>query len=191
MGVESELPIPMPEIPPPGEQDGRSQPPRRRVMASSNPPQWQWGMYNNVARHNAFQAAQSQQAYAAWQQYYQNLYQTRYYPMQSSYQAAPQVNAMYSDMYQRPIASPNQAWQHTYPTSYTANPAPSTSQLDQQNSWQKKSNPPNNTYCNASNGWEWLQPQVPQDAFALFGETLLCPIKVFVYVLQELFRNEK
>jgi hypothetical protein len=38
-------------------------------------------------------------------------------------------------------------------------------------------------------GMEWLRPEVPNEMFGLIGETLLCPLKVTLYVLGELFRR--
>ena len=37
--------------------------------------------------------------------------------------------------------------------------------------------------------WEWLKPEVPTNVFGLFGETLLCPLKITIYILQELLRK--
>lgn len=36
---------------------------------------------------------------------------------------------------------------------------------------------------------EWLRPEVPSEMFGLIGETLLCPLKVTLYILGELFRK--
>jgi len=38
-------------------------------------------------------------------------------------------------------------------------------------------------------GMEWLRPEVPNEMFGLIGETLLCPLKVTLYVLGEVFRR--
>jgi hypothetical protein len=39
---------------------------------------------------------------------------------------------------------------------------------------------------------QWFQPEVPKDGgFALIGETLLCPLKVTILILQEVFRNNR
>ena len=39
---------------------------------------------------------------------------------------------------------------------------------------------------------QWLQPEVPKDGgFALFGETLLCPLKVTILILQEIFHRNR
>jgi hypothetical protein len=39
----------------------------------------------------------------------------------------------------------------------------------------------------------WLEPQVPPDTsiFGLIGETLLCPIKVALYILGEIFSRAR
>jgi hypothetical protein len=36
---------------------------------------------------------------------------------------------------------------------------------------------------------EWLKPEVPNGIFGLIGETLLCPLKITLYILGELFRK--
>jgi hypothetical protein len=39
---------------------------------------------------------------------------------------------------------------------------------------------------------QWLQPEVPKDGgFALIGETLLCPLKVTILILQDIFRKNR
>jgi hypothetical protein len=36
---------------------------------------------------------------------------------------------------------------------------------------------------------EWLKLEVPNGIFGLIGETLLCPLKITLYILGELFRK--
>jgi len=39
---------------------------------------------------------------------------------------------------------------------------------------------------------QWLQPEVPKDSgFGLIGETLLCPLKVAILILQDIFRRNR
>jgi hypothetical protein len=191
---ESELPIPMPEIPgytPPVQQ--YSQYPYGSYYASPQsipytPAQWT-AMYGGTLSNRGHPAQQSQQS--SW---HRSSFHNRYSSVQSSSPITPQSygSAIYSNTYQsNPPSSPT--WRNY--TNSTNRDVTHLPPLIPPSSTQ------NTLYLNASysvgysgrSGMDadWLQPHVPSGIFGLIGETLLCPFKVTIYILREMFWRGK
>ena len=185
--MESELPIPMPEIPgykPPEKQDRKSESSPPRSMASA--PSVYNSIYDEGMRRRPIPLARPRQP--AWQQTYQDWY--NYYAMLQSYPviSQPYVNAMYGIIPNSPVTHIdsyfyNNQYTPTPPLQVSLPPRPKTPPREQKHQTleekEKNSKP------------EWLECQVKDDAFGLVGEILLCPIKVTICILQELFRKNE
>ena len=184
--MESELPIPMPEIPgykAPEKQDRKSESSPQQSMASA--PSGRNSISGEGVRRRPIPLALPQQP--AWQQTHQGWY--NYYAMLQNYPviSQPYVNAIYGIIPNRPVTyidsySYNNHYTPTPPLQLPSPPRPKTPVREQkpQTLEEEKNSKP-----------EWLQCEVKDDVFGLIGETLLCPIKVTVCIVQELFRKNE
>ena len=187
--MESELPIPMPEIPgykPPEKQERNSESSPPPPMASA--PSGYNSVYGDgVRRRLPIPLARPQQP--NWQQTHQDWH--NYYAMLQSYPVVsqPHVNVMYGIIPNRPVATINS---YSYNTQYTATPPlqlplPPRAKTPPR---EVKSLPSEDKEEDSSKS-EWLECKIKDDPFGLVGETLLCPIKVTLCILQELFRKKE
>jgi hypothetical protein len=107
----------------------------------------------------AYQLAQ--QSY--WHQNYQTSYPTPY--------VAPVQNAPVAAQPQLHVAPPPPVQNNPRPA-IIHHPRPASVDLNQRN---------------GDLEMEWYMPQTPLTIFGLIGETLLCPIKITLYILGEMF----
>ena len=186
--MKSELPIPMPEIPgyrPREKQDckneGSLRQPTESIPCGHNSTHGE-----GVRRRVPIPLARPQEP--AWQQTHQDWY--NYYSMLQSYPviSQPYVNAIYGIIPNRPVTyndpySYHNQYTPTPPLQLPSPPRPKTPPRDQKHLTLEEKE--------KNSKREWLECQVKDDAFGLIGETLLCPIKVTICILQELFRKDE
>jgi hypothetical protein len=218
--MKSELDIPMPEIPgyvPPKE----SEKPKSENGASAvSPPQGAAATYNDSLRHRASHASLYQLPVWQQNTYTVNMMcapnphapASQVFPnnaMLGNMQLPPQHSQVPLNP---PAASPSPPLLlHTFPLQHPFQPQPSfplaPQNLPTVNSQHTIQTPPPPQKSMslrragqyrpgyAGRNWteaQWLQPEVPKDGgFALIGEMLLCPLKVTILILQEVFRNNR
>lgn len=189
--MQSELPIPMPEIPGYQPPEPKHQPPMSTVHHPSPSAQPQWNaMYDDGMRNRSLLPPESSgqlsnvnipgHGYGATlQPCIVNMVHSTTLNNQQPLPGHPRSSLPFRQQNQStPHNNP-----HPHPHSYNAissQPKSSPYQRNNSDTLQRRIVQP-----------DWLQPDVPSDGFGLIGETLLCPLKVAIYILLDVFNRKR
>jgi hypothetical protein len=187
---QSELPIPMPEIPgyrPPRTQD---QHPISKCPETITPAPMQYNVgYSDNMRHRSFQAAQN----LPFQQNRHDIYNHHAMLQNSPVTYQPYVNSLPPLIPDHPITL---SFQQSGNSNVNQQPPAQVHQRPlqlqpQQNTLPIEPKPQSsNNHGRKNKQTDLLDTPIPENAFGLIGETLLCPFKVTIVILLELYRNK-
>jgi len=186
---QSELPIPMPEIPgyQPRKQDQHRLSKCPEPIAPA-PMQYNVGYSDNM-RHRSFQTAQN----LPFQQYRHDTHNHHGMLQNTPVTYQPYVNPIPLLIPDLPITSSFQQSGNSY---VNQQPPAQVHQLPLQPQPQQNRLPiepkpqSSNNHGRKNKQPDLLDAPIPENVFGLIGETLLCPFKVTIVILLELYRNK-